>query len=241
MATFNCDKQLWERFKTQCHEAGRTATATLVGWIQQYLNGNLEGQIPQNLDHTLAERIDAYLEAHLPQYLAIYLEDYPQTPPAARPSLNPHPDIDEYLEENLGKHLAKHLEDIYKQLEQLQQMSRTPTETNSLWEENKRAKEQLAQAEELQQKLELLKEWVMPNKPGNSPAEVSRDKHSTAKTPSKPSETRPRPPQPVSEAKNPTEIIMPDGTEWRPGASGNYEIVKNPTPQTLDPEAPPNP
>ncbi|MBA2749957.1 MAG: hypothetical protein H0U45_14825 [Tatlockia sp.] len=59
LASFNCDEQLWSKFKARCQEQGTTATAKLTGFIQLYLDGSLDDLDVNTLDKRLDERVRA--------------------------------------------------------------------------------------------------------------------------------------------------------------------------------------
>lgn len=69
LASFNCDEDLWSEFRHRCQEQGTTATATLTGFIQRYLEGSLDNLDVNILDERFEERVkasvDSYLSTHL--------------------------------------------------------------------------------------------------------------------------------------------------------------------------------
>ena len=70
LASFNCDEELWSEFRHRCQEQGTTATATLTGFIQRYLEGSLD-----NLDvNILDKRFDKQVRASVDAYLATRLD-----------------------------------------------------------------------------------------------------------------------------------------------------------------------
>lgn len=73
LASFNCDDKLWSQFRHRCQEQGTTATATLTGFIQRYLDGSLD-----NLDvNVLDERFDRRVKASVDSYLSTHLGALP--------------------------------------------------------------------------------------------------------------------------------------------------------------------
>ncbi len=69
LASFNCDEDLWSQFRHRCQEQGTTATATLTGFIQRYLEGSLD-----NLDvNVLNDRFEERVRASVDSYLATHL------------------------------------------------------------------------------------------------------------------------------------------------------------------------
>ena len=70
LASFNCDECLWRSFKSRCQQQGTTATATLIKFIQLYLDGSLD-----NLDvDPLDKRFDERVKASVDEYLATRLD-----------------------------------------------------------------------------------------------------------------------------------------------------------------------
>lgn len=65
LASFNCDEDLWDRFKSRCQQKGTTATATLTRYIQLYLDGSLDDLDVNPLDKRLDERVKASVDAYL--------------------------------------------------------------------------------------------------------------------------------------------------------------------------------
>ncbi|MGE5655331.1 MAG: hypothetical protein ACM37W_01715 [Actinomycetota bacterium] len=163
----------------------------------------------QRLMEPLAEFLDQALEGRVEHYRKVTLG--------------------RELERRIEQQLAEHLQGIYQQLTELKELLQKPEQPEqphqrSLWEENAAAKEQLAQMEVLQQKLELLKEWVLPGNLGQESANSAAQSGSSS----------PPGPPPV-EAKIPSEIKMPDGSSWRADAAGHYEIIgENRSPVTRE-------
>lgn len=69
LASFNCDESLWSEFRLRCQEQGTTATATLIQFIQLYIDGSLDNLDVNTLDKRFDERVkvsvDSYLATHL--------------------------------------------------------------------------------------------------------------------------------------------------------------------------------
>ena len=65
LASFNCDESLWQSFKSRCQEKGTTATATLIRFIQLYLDGSLDDLDVNPLDRRFDEQVKASVDAYL--------------------------------------------------------------------------------------------------------------------------------------------------------------------------------
>jgi len=65
LASFNCDEDLWDRFKNRCQQKGTTATATLTRFIQLYLDGSLDDLDVNPLDKRFDEKVKASVDAYL--------------------------------------------------------------------------------------------------------------------------------------------------------------------------------
>ena len=82
LASFNCDSQLWEKFRQHCQENGTTATAVLTKFISHYLNGDLDklaidlGKATSRGLGDWEERVKALVDEYLQQRLADYLDEY---------------------------------------------------------------------------------------------------------------------------------------------------------------------
>ena len=70
LASFNCDEGLWDNFKSRCQQKGTTATATLIRFIQLYLDGSLDDLDVDPLD----KRFDEKVKASVDEYLATRLD-----------------------------------------------------------------------------------------------------------------------------------------------------------------------
>lgn len=69
LASFNCDEDLWSEFRHRCQEQGTTATATLTGFIQRYLDGSLDNLDVNVLDERFEERVKASVDSYLAPHL----------------------------------------------------------------------------------------------------------------------------------------------------------------------------
>ena len=69
LASFNCDQRIWEQFIARCKSKGTTATATLLEFIELYLDDSQDkvDAISNNLD----KRLDSQIKASVKEYLAI--------------------------------------------------------------------------------------------------------------------------------------------------------------------------
>lgn len=79
LASFNCDEELWERFRKRCQEKGTTATATLIRFISLYLDSsldNLDAHLGNGLDKQLSERVRASVDEYLVEHFSSYLDKY---------------------------------------------------------------------------------------------------------------------------------------------------------------------
>jgi hypothetical protein len=67
LASFNCDQKMWEQFIARCREKGTTATATLIQFIELYLDDidNLDAIGGNDLDKRLDSKIKACVEEYL--------------------------------------------------------------------------------------------------------------------------------------------------------------------------------
>lgn len=65
LASFNCDEELWSKFKARCQEQGTTATATLIQFMQLYLDGSLDNLDINILDKRFDERVRASVDSYL--------------------------------------------------------------------------------------------------------------------------------------------------------------------------------
>ena len=69
LATFRTDGDIWQSFQDKAKANGTNASALLQGFVQNYLDGNLDGidnqsrQAGNGIDVNLDERIDTALEA----------------------------------------------------------------------------------------------------------------------------------------------------------------------------------
>ncbi|MBN3959141.1 hypothetical protein [Nostoc sp. NMS8] len=68
LASFNCDQRIWEQFIDRCKSKGTTATATLLEFIELYLDDSQDkvDAISNNLD----KRLDSQIKASVEKYLA---------------------------------------------------------------------------------------------------------------------------------------------------------------------------
>lgn len=91
LATFNCDADLWQRFKDRCRQADSNATAVLLDLMSLYL----ETEIGENLDRGRLSISQKEIEHHIYKYLDrnlyLYIDKY----------------LDICLEQRLRDYLAK--------------------------------------------------------------------------------------------------------------------------------------
>lgn len=63
LATFKCDPEVWEAFKTKAAESKTNASAVLKGFIQAYLDGRID--LPADRSIGAIQGIDERIEASL--------------------------------------------------------------------------------------------------------------------------------------------------------------------------------
>lgn len=78
LASFNCDEELWGKFIRRCQDQATTATATLIQFIELYLDGKLDDNLDADMlgdrfDKRIRASVDEYLEKHLPSHLDKHL------------------------------------------------------------------------------------------------------------------------------------------------------------------------
>ncbi|MBG1262663.1 hypothetical protein [Nostoc commune] len=69
LASFNCDQRIWEQFIARCKSKGTTATATLIEFIELYLD-NSQDKLDAIGGNNLDERLDSKIKASVKDYLA---------------------------------------------------------------------------------------------------------------------------------------------------------------------------
>ncbi|MDZ8139582.1 MAG: hypothetical protein RM049_30560 [Nostoc sp. DedQUE04] len=68
LASFNCDQRMWEQFIARCKSKGTTATATLIGFIELYLDDS-QDKLDAIGGNDLDERLDSKIKASVEEYL----------------------------------------------------------------------------------------------------------------------------------------------------------------------------
>ncbi|MDZ8264300.1 hypothetical protein [Nostoc sp. ChiQUE01b] len=68
LASFNCDQRIWEQFIARCKSNGTTATATLIGFIELYLDDS-QDKLDAIGGNDLDERLDSKIKASVEEYL----------------------------------------------------------------------------------------------------------------------------------------------------------------------------
>lgn len=242
VVTLNCDNSLWKRFQTKCQEEGTSIAATLIAWIRSYVDGTLENQT--RLSSTPKP------EGPIQQSFVPSLET------------NPHGIWEENLDRRISEYLDKHLESrVVRYLESylgklnhpqpIAEMKDGSVESESVSEGlpqdlDVTKTESLAPIEDLQQKIELLKQWVLltDNETGLPQIDPLLQPEETPKPPATPSETSTGsqtnsgiapPTESTTPAKTPAEVKMPDGSAWRSDWAGNYELMSQPTQPSVTP------
>jgi hypothetical protein len=69
LASFNCDQRIWEQFIACCKSKGTTATATLLEFIELYLD-NSQDKLDAIGGNNLDEPLDSKIKASVKDYLA---------------------------------------------------------------------------------------------------------------------------------------------------------------------------
>ena len=70
LASFNCDQRIWEQFIARCKSKGTTATATLLEFIELYLDDS-QDKLDAIGGNNLDERLDSKIKASVKDYLAM--------------------------------------------------------------------------------------------------------------------------------------------------------------------------
>ena len=68
LASFNCDQRIWEQFIARCKSKGTTATATLLEFIELYLDDS-QDQLDAIGGNDLDKRLDSKIKASVEKYL----------------------------------------------------------------------------------------------------------------------------------------------------------------------------
>ncbi|MBD2651150.1 hypothetical protein [Nostoc foliaceum] len=68
LASFNCDQRIWEEFIARCKSKGTTATATLLEFIELYLDDS-QDQLDAIGGNNLDKRLDSQIKASVEKYL----------------------------------------------------------------------------------------------------------------------------------------------------------------------------
>ena len=68
LASFNCDQRIWEQFIARCNSKGTTATATLLEFIELYLD-DYQDQLDAIGGNNLDKRLDSKIKASVEKYL----------------------------------------------------------------------------------------------------------------------------------------------------------------------------
>ncbi|WP_375511947.1 hypothetical protein [uncultured Nostoc sp.] len=68
LASFNCDQRIWEQFIARCKSKGTTATATLLEFIELYLDDS-QDQLDAISGNNLDKRLDSQIKASVEKYL----------------------------------------------------------------------------------------------------------------------------------------------------------------------------
>ncbi|MHC5854401.1 hypothetical protein [Nostoc sp.] len=68
LASFNCDQRIWEQFIARCKSKGTTATATLLEFIDLYLDDS-QDQLDAIGGNNLDKRLDSQIKASVEKYL----------------------------------------------------------------------------------------------------------------------------------------------------------------------------
>ncbi|WP_265276850.1 hypothetical protein [Nostoc sp. KVJ3] len=68
LASFNCDQRIWEQFIARCKSKGTTATATLLEFIELYLDDS-QDQLDVLGGNNLDKRLDSQIKASVEKYL----------------------------------------------------------------------------------------------------------------------------------------------------------------------------
>ncbi|BBD70303.1 hypothetical protein NIES4072_66690 [Nostoc commune NIES-4072] len=68
LASFNCDQRIWEQFIACCNSKGTTATATLIGFIELYLE-DYQDKLDAIGGNDLDERLESKIKASVKKYL----------------------------------------------------------------------------------------------------------------------------------------------------------------------------
>ena len=70
LASFNCDQKMWEQFIARCNSKGTTATATLIGFIELYLDDS-QDKLDAIGGNDLDKRLDSKIKASVEKYLVM--------------------------------------------------------------------------------------------------------------------------------------------------------------------------
>lgn len=68
LASFNCDQRIWEQFIARCKSKETTATATLLEFIELYLDDS-QDQLDAIGGNNLDKRLDSQIKASVEKYL----------------------------------------------------------------------------------------------------------------------------------------------------------------------------
>ncbi len=68
LASFNCDQRIWEQFIARCNSKGTTATATLLEFIELYLDDS-QDKVDAISGNNLDKRLDSKIKASIEKYL----------------------------------------------------------------------------------------------------------------------------------------------------------------------------
>ena len=68
LASFNCDQKMWEQFIARCNSKGTTATATLIEFIELYLDDS-QDKLDAIGGNDLDKRLDSKIKASVEKYL----------------------------------------------------------------------------------------------------------------------------------------------------------------------------
>jgi hypothetical protein len=74
LASFNCDQRKWEQFIACCNSKGTTATATLIEFIELYLD---DSQDKLDAINDLDKRLDSKIKASVEEYLVAGKNSHP--------------------------------------------------------------------------------------------------------------------------------------------------------------------
>ncbi|MBC6435708.1 hypothetical protein FM036_41060 [Nostoc sp. HG1] len=79
LASFNCDQRMWEQFIACCNSKGTTATATLIGFIELYLDDS-QDDLDAIGGNDLDKRLDSKIKASVDEYLVDSNNSHNSTP-----------------------------------------------------------------------------------------------------------------------------------------------------------------